>query len=185
MKKLTILLALLLFFTSCGKKEEGAADGKKSKTEKVAKAADLTEAQISEALAEIIGSSDSWQIAFFKGLKQGMPSAEVKKIYPDLVVDDSEEYDFPEVEIKDNKIVASIKFTFTKGKLDSGTLLFKEKLNKEAFKKASLAAFEAKWGKLKEDERNEDILTAANSKFQLSQRMYMVDHWELRNDIVE
>lgn len=185
MKKLLLMsmIFMALSLASCKKTEEGDA-APTTKTTKTKSAAKLSEKEINEALAEVIGESDEWQAEIFSNLKKDMSSAEVKKIYPSLESNPEKDYDFPEVKIKGNKIVSGIKFTFRNDKLSSATMLFKSKLDKDLFKKASLAAFETKWGKLDDDKREKDILTKVNSNYKSVQRMYMVDHWEISNAIV-
>lgn len=73
---------------------------------------------------------------------------------------------------------------FRSGELVSATIEFKRGLDREAFKAASLTAMLDKWGGIDAAERDEDILTVINSEYDLSQRSFMVDHWEIRNDIV-
>lgn len=186
MKKILLLSVMFMMFslTACSKSDTGGENGKTKKSAKTKSAAKLSEQEITDALAEVIGESDAWQAEFLSNLKKNMSCADVKKIYPDLECAPDEEYDFPEVTVKGNKIVSGIKFTFKSGKLSSATIQFKSKLKKDLFKKLSLAAFEAKWGEVKAEDKNEDILTAANSKYNLAQRNYMVDHWEISNDIV-
>lgn len=133
-------------------------------------------------LQTVIGNNTSWQLTTFKNLKKDMPCQEVKTLYPQLeACQDTKDYDFPKAEEKNHPLITAYEFTFKEGKLTDATLIFKGDLDKEAFKEISLDLLQKKWGALSTEDQKEDILTWVNDQFDISQRIFMVDHWEIRN----
>jgi hypothetical protein len=51
------------------------------------------------------------------------------------------------------------------------------------FKQVSLEVFENKFGKVKPEKRDKDIINKFNSDGQGAQRAWLVDHWLLEVDI--
>jgi hypothetical protein len=143
------------------------------------------EATIKSGLQKLVGDKGPWKAAVFAALKKGMSCDDLKKVYADLEgCDPAQEWSFAHANAKDDALVAGYQFSLNSGKLSDATVMFKGSLDKEVFKKASLEVFQAKWGELKEGQA-EDILTWVNSEFNTTQRNYMVDHWELKNDLPE
>jgi len=143
------------------------------------------EAAVKGGLQKLVGEKTAWKAAVFAGLKKGMSCDDVKKVYADLDgCDPAQEWSFAHANAKDDALVAGYQFSFNNGKLTDATILFKGSVDKDLFKKVSLEVFQGKWGELK-DGQNEDILTWVNSDFNTTQRNYMVDHWELKNDLPE
>lgn len=133
-------------------------------------------------LQTLIGDNSSWKLAAFKNLKRDMPCQEVKTLYPQLeACQDTKEYDFPKAQEANHTLISSYKFTFKQGKLTDVSIIFKGDLDKEAFKEISLDLLQKKWGALNVEDQKEDILTWVNDQFDISQRIYMVDHWEVKN----
>ncbi len=93
MKKylLMSLLFVALCITSCGKGETDSKDGSSKKSKKSTSAAKLSEAEITDELAKVIGEGDAWQADLLSNLKKDMTGDEVKKIYSDLEIDASKE----------------------------------------------------------------------------------------------
>lgn len=194
MKIVVVVVACLILMTSCTKQNQTAKEknGCSSKegivqTNKNAlpRIKGLTDEQLYVALKEIVGSSDSWQMTYFSNLKKDMEWEKVKAIYPDLVCDADKSHDYPKVQIKNNLLIDKVKFTFKKGKLSSATLLFKRQIDRASFKRLSLSVLEEKWGALDVKKRDDDCFVIINSRYNKVLRNYMVDHWEISNDITE
>jgi hypothetical protein len=141
------------------------------------------EAAIKAGLEKLVGDNTSWKASVFSGLKKGMSCEEVKAAYADLQgCDPAQEWSFASAGAKDDPLVSGYEFSFNSGKLNDATVVFKGSLDKDLFKKVSRAVFQAKWGQLKEGQ-DQEILTWVNSDFNTTQRSYMVDHWQLKNDL--
>lgn len=145
----------------------------------VAQASDLK-----TQLGDVLGAKESWKPKVFTGLKAGMPCEEVKKIYVDLAVcDATKDYDFQKVAVADQPLISHYEFVFNMGKLKEARILFKSNIDKDEFKKASLELFEAKWGVVKPEKREMDILTAIGPSYVKAQRVYMGSQWQLNVDM--
>lgn len=141
---------------------------------------------IKTQLGEVVGGKESWKPKIFAGLKVNMPCEEVKKLYPTLAsCDVAKDFDFQKVAVTDNPLISEYEFVFEKGKLTETRIIFKSNLDKEEFKKASLELFEAKWGVVKPEKREQDILTSIGPKFVKAQRVYMGGQWQLNVDLPE
>lgn len=141
------------------------------------------EATIKTELTNVLGTKANWAPTVFSKLKLGMTCDEVKAVYPNLTdCDPTEEFSFASVVVENNPIVSEYGLTFETGKLAGGKLVFKGSLDKDVFKKVSLELFESKWGTVKADEKNADILTIIGPNYIKAQRNYMVTQWEIEFD---
>lgn len=140
------------------------------------KAAD--DATLKNQLTAVLGDKSSWKPKLFSQLKAGMSCEEVKKVFSSLsACDAAKDYDFPSASISDNPIVNKVRFTFNKGKLKGGKILFKSNIDKDMFKKVSLQLFEAKWGVVKPEKRDKDLLTKIGPGFVKAQRTFIGGIW--------
>lgn len=139
----------------------------------------LDEPTMKAKLSEIIGDKTLWNIPAMKDFKRNANCEDVKKVLTTLTCDPTK-YDFPKVAVDNNPLISGYKFSFDKGKLYAVTVLFHRHLDKDLFKKVSLELGEAKWGALKPEKRDGDILTWVNSSFDIVQRTYFIDHWEIK-----
>ena len=138
----------------------------------------LDEPTMKAKLSETLGDKTIWMVPAFKDYKRNAACEDVKKVFATIVCDPTK-FDSSKVAVENNSLISGYKFYFDKGKLHSITLIFHGDLDKELFKKVSLELGEAKWGALKPEKREKDILTWVNSSFDTVQRSYMVNHWEI------
>lgn len=131
-------------------------------------------------LNRVIGISMNWKAAYFTRIQAGQSCDDVRAAFPSLgMCNSKQDFDFVDAAIKDDAIVAGLTFSFYLGKVDEARIRFKRGLDRQAFKTASFTAFVNKWDGAVASEKDDDILTAVSSNFQLAQRSYMVDHWEI------
>lgn len=135
-------------------------------------------------LQTLIGDNLSWKLTVFKNLKKDMPCQEVKTLYPQLeTCQDTKDYDFPKVPESNHSLISGYEFIFKQGKLTDASVLLKGDLDKETIKEISLELLQKKWGTLSAEDQKEDILTWVNDQFNISQRIFMIDHWEIKNGL--
>lgn len=139
--------------------------------------------KMKEILGKVLGTSKYWNAASLAKFRFGMTCNEARAIYSSMKdCDPAKSWSFGKVTITKHPLVHALKFSFKQGRLYNATIVFHRQLPKEQFKQASLAMFEAKWGKVKPEKRDQDILTIYKSGFGIAQRSYSVDHWEIKHD---
>ena len=149
-----------------------------------AQAADMDGATMKQHLNEVLGDSSSWAVAVLGHLKKGMSFEEVKAVFPQASeIDAAKKVSKSTVEGLDNPILKNYELKFREGKLYGALVHFKRNLDKEVFKQVSLEVFENKFGKVKPEKRDKDIINKFNSDGQGAQRAWLVDHWLLEVDI--
>lgn len=146
-------------------------------------AAKMSDADVGAALAKLLGDSSRWVVPAMSKFKRGMYCGQVLQVYKTMKgCDPTKNYSWGTVTIKDHPLIHALKFTFNKGQLKSATLIFHRQLDKESFKQISLEMFEKKWGRVKPEKRNNDILTVYKTNYGVAQRTYSRDHWEIKHD---
>lgn len=134
-------------------------------------------------LIKLLGSNNTWTTPSSGKFKRGDSCDAVKQVYSAMVgCDPAKSWSFGSVTIKNHPLVHTLKFSFKQGGLYSITYVFHRQLPREEFKKVSLAVFEYKWGKIKPEKRDNDILTVYKSNFGTAQRSFYTDHWEIKHD---
>ncbi|MCK4835222.1 MAG: hypothetical protein KAT17_01225 [Candidatus Aminicenantes bacterium] len=147
------------------------------------KAGSMTTDQIRVSLAKLLGPGKYWKAAVMTKLNRGNTCAQVKQVYKVMKgCDPQKKWSFGHVLIKGHDLIHALKFGFSKGELQNVTLIFHRQLPKEGFKKVSLNLFEKKWGRIKLEKRNQDLLTIYKRNFGVAQRYFVVDHWEIKHD---
>lgn len=137
-------------------------------------------AALKAELAKVTGTNkDDWRPAAFAKLQKGMTCAQVKAQIPSIGACGAT----VEAKAEGSPVLDGYEFRFRDDKLYSATLLFKRSLDKAAFKQASIEVFEAKWGKQKADKRDADLLTWVGPGSGMTQRMFLVDQWQVAVDL--
>lgn len=140
----------------------------------------LTQDELKTKLTEVLGGKESWAPSIANKLKRDMSCDQVKAVLPTLPgCNANEEFDFQDVPVTENEIVSSLELTFESGKLADVKVKFKTNLDKDQFKAASLELFEAKWGSVKPEKRENDILTAIGPSFIKAQRTFIGGQWAI------
>ena len=135
-------------------------------------------------LTEVVGGKESWKPKIFSTLKVNMTCDEVKVVYPALAdCDPAKDYSFASVAVAEHPLISEYEFVFKMGKLSGSRIIFKSNIDKDEFKAASLELFEAKWGTVKPEKREQDILTSIGPKYIKAQRTYMGGQWRLDIDL--
>jgi hypothetical protein len=139
--------------------------------------------QIEAELAKLLGSAERWEVPAMTKFKSGMTCDQVRKVYRTMKgCDPLKNYSRGSVTIKNHPLIHALNFTFNKGQLKNATLVFHRQLDKELFKRISLPLIEKKWGKVKPEKRNEDLIYIYKYKVGYARRSYMRDHWEISHD---
>lgn len=138
-----------------------------------------------EQLHALLGGNDTWALAALGGLKKGMSHEEVRAVFPQLPEAEAatKKIFIAKAAMADNPLVDYHELKFHDGKLYGAIVNFHAKLDRESFKDASLAAFEAKFGRVKAEKRDKDTINKFNSDGQGAQRFWLVDHWVLEVDV--
>jgi hypothetical protein len=143
----------------------------------------MNEADIRASLARLLGAPERWLIPSLTQFTRGMTCEDVKRVYKTLKgCDPEKKYSRGEVTIQKHDLIHALKFAFREGALVSATMIFHRQLDREMFKKVSLPLFEEKWGKVKPEKRNNDIITVYVPGAGIAQRSFMNDHWEIKQD---
>jgi hypothetical protein len=143
----------------------------------------LSEATIRVALARLLGGNTQWVAPSMAKFKSGMYCAQVQQVYKTMTgCDPVKNWSWGTVTIKDHPLVHALKFAFNKGKLSSVSFIFHRQLDKELFKMVSVQMFEKKWGPISLEKRDKDTLTIYKSGYGMTQRSYLIDHWEIKHD---
>ncbi|MCP4218689.1 MAG: hypothetical protein GY765_28915 [bacterium] len=146
-------------------------------------AASLTPEVIGAGLSKLLGASGNWKASALGKFYRGMTCEQVSKVYSAMKGHNPyKSWSFGTVTIKNHSLVHALKFSFQDGLLRNATLIFHRQLPKETFKVISLRAFEAKWGKVRPEKRNNDIITKYKSRTGSAQRTFSRDHWEIKFD---
>jgi hypothetical protein len=134
---------------------------------------------LEEQLREVLGPSHYSVPKAVMKLRKGMTCAQVKEIHPGLDVGKCKEegYSFLKIVVAGNPLIAGYEFTFKDKALTDVTLVFNRSLKKVAFKEASAAALQAKWGRKKASDLANDIITWTWTDGAMGQRSYHVDRW--------
>jgi hypothetical protein len=139
--------------------------------------------ELKAQLLDVLGDNTSWKSKALASLKENMTCDEVRALFRDLEeCKTTSEFDFPEASSNGHPIIARYKFSFRNGKLYDATIIFKRSLDREQFKAVSLELFDRKWGGIKPDEREKDILTSIGPNFAKAQRSYMMNEWQITHD---
>lgn len=137
-------------------------------------------AALKAEIAKVAGTNqDDWRPAVFAKLQKGMTCAQVKAQVPSIGACGAT----VQAKVEGSPVLEGYEFRFREDKLYSATLLFKRSLDKAAFKKASIEAFEAKWGKQRPEKRDADLLTWVGPGSGMTQRMFLVDQWQVTVDL--
>lgn len=143
----------------------------------------IDEPVLKKELETALGNKSSWKIAFFSKLSAGMSCDDVKKVFPTLTgCDPAKDYSFPKAKVSDNSIIFEVKFTFKSGQLKGGELKFKSSIDSDLFKKVSAEVFQAKWGNVKPEKKDKNILTRIGPKFAIAQRSLLLKVWGIKAD---
>jgi hypothetical protein len=136
--------------------------------------------QIKTDLGALLGKGDGPMPKTFAAYSQKMDCAQVKSKYEPLAgCDPAKDWSFGRVTIAKHPLVHQLKFTFHRGFLRDITIVFHYQLDYEAFKAASLEAFEDKWGAMPADQRGADILTRHVPNFGVVQRSLIGKEWQI------
>ena len=137
-------------------------------------------------LAEVLGSTESWNPAFLRSLKRDSTYDEARRAFPALprsapaAVGGLQR---PKVRLESHPFVDGYELKFREGKLYAATVAFRRKVNRAAFKDASLELMEAKFGRVRPARRGNDLLTIVNGDGLAAQRSWVVDHWEIEMEV--
>jgi len=143
----------------------------------------LSAEEVRVELAKLLGTTKSWLVPALAKFKRGMDCAQVSQVYKTMKgCDPAKNYSWGIVTIKNHPLVHLLKFTFSSGQLRSAAIIFHRQLDKEIFKQVSAELFQTKWGKLSPAKLNQDILTVYKNNYGVTQRNFMVDHWEIKQD---
>lgn len=134
-------------------------------------------------LAELLGSPDDFLPAPLCGLTRDMTPEQVRRLFPDLPEKSGAGILRLPCPVQDHPLVMRHELKFREGKLYGVETYFKRSLDREAFKRASLHAFEAKWGAVRAAAREKDTITKTNSDGLTVQRAWLVDQWMLEMDL--
>jgi len=146
----------------------------------------MKEKEIKKELLKLLGSPKNWNTPPYKLFKRNDSYLKVKKIYPSfqtqgvLLLKGS-----GIVTIKNHSLIHALRFNFKKGALQSITYIFHRQLPMQLFKKVSLEVFEYKWGKVKLETRNNDIISVNKTNIGIAERRYKKDHWEITHDLLK
>jgi hypothetical protein len=143
----------------------------------------MSKEELQKSLIKLLGSNKTWNTPPAGKFKRGDSCEKVKQVYQAMKgCDPAKSWSFPTVTIKNHALVRALKFSFKQGGLYSITYVFHRQLPRDVFKEVSLGVFEYKWGKVKPEKRNNDILTVYKSNFGTAQRSFYTDHWEIKHD---
>lgn len=134
-------------------------------------------------LAEFLGSPDEFLPAPLAGLTRDMTPEQVRRLFKDLPEKTGAGMLRLSCPVEGHSLVMRHEFKFREGKLYGVETYFKRSLDREAFKRASLPAFEAKWGAVRAAAREKDTVTRTNSDGLTAQRAWLVDQWMLEMDV--
>jgi len=130
-------------------------------------------------LMDVLGDQSSWVPKYLSNLKAGMSCDDVRKLYTTLTeCDAKKEFNYPTAKIENQPIIDEIKFVFDNDKLKDAEIVFKYKID-DTFKEVSLEVFEAKWGAIKLEDRDEDFLTKVSPSFDKAIRNLRRDQWSI------
>lgn len=140
---------------------------------------------IKEHLTKVVGDKSSWAVTSLADLKKNMSYADVRAIFPQLPEMDiaSKKIYKAKVNVEKDAIVDYYELKFREGKLYGAIINFRKDLDKKTFKQVSLEVFESKFGKVKADKRDKDIINKFSSEGLGAQRSWLVDHWLFEVDI--
>ncbi|MCP4148677.1 MAG: hypothetical protein GY757_13100, partial [bacterium] len=146
-------------------------------------AATLTPEQMSSGLTKLLGAPGNWKAAALNEFSRDMTCEQVSKAYKSMTGHNPlKKWSFGTVTIKNHPLIHALKFSFQNGHLRNATLVFHRQLPKETFKVISLRAFEAKWGSVRAEKRDNDIITIYKTHSGSAQRTHRRDHWEIKFD---
>jgi hypothetical protein len=137
-------------------------------------------------LAEVLGSAESWNPAFLQALKRDSTYDEARRAFPTLprsapaAVGGLQR---PKIRLERHAFVDGYELKFREGKLYAATVAFRRNLDRAAFKDASLALMEAKFGRVRPARRSNDLITIVNADGLAAQRSWVVDHWEIEMEV--
>lgn len=140
------------------------------------------EASLRSDLTKVLGDRSSWTPTLLSQLKAGMTCDQARSVFATLgTCDSSKDYDFPQITLENDPVVSSIQLVFAKGALTGADIVFKSDLD-GSFKTVSAELFQAKWGEVPVEKKDQDILTKIGPGFVKAQRANIGGQWRISFD---